>query len=100
MKKAHLRLWSALDDYGFGHPSRNGRLWRLDGTDRAPRAQSRRTKKALRRMASVAVSNVAMAPQERERRALAFAAHLTRLERDAAMRRLFGPQTMTHGWQR
>ena len=90
MKKSHLRLWCGLGDHGFGHPNRSGSIFRLDGSDGYVRSQSRRTKSALRRMASVARSRVCMAEDERKRRALAFAAPLTGQERDAAMLALFG----------
>lgn len=93
MKKRHLRLWVGLGDYGFGHPRRNGRLWRLDGADRSVREQSRRTKSTLRRMASVAHCTGSMSQNEKRRRAASFAACLTRPERDAAMLQLFGPPT-------
>lgn len=90
MKKTHLRLWSGFGDHRFGHPNRSGGIFRLDGSDGYVRSQSRRTKSALRRMASIARSRISMAEAERERRAVAFAAPLTGPERDAAMRALFG----------
>lgn len=94
-RKVHLRLWTGVGDYGFGHPRRNGGVSRPDNTDRPVRTMDTRTKSALRRMASIAHSRITMDPAERVRRALAFAAPLTRRERNEAMRRLFGQWPFT-----